>query len=306
MPSIFLLHGASDSYSQFLSIAFATIALLISNSVEIQSLKFDQTMSGERITEVQHTIANLNSRLNELKNIVVYQNTSNCGPGLWQRVAYLNMGDPLHQCPPIWQQYSANGVRACGRPIDATFLSCFSVNFSSTTPYSRVCGQVIGYQVGSTDLFNGVQDPIDTAYVDGVSITYGTPRTHVWTYAASISDTLVPGEERASCPCVLDGTLFTPDAPPNFVGHNYYCESGNPSNTTPTGSSRYTLELTDDPLWDGQNCEGQCCSDGRNPPWFSVQLTDVTTSDIEVRICGSETTYSENTPISMLEIYTGH
>ena len=58
-----------------------------------------------------------------------------------------------------------------------------------------------------------------------------------------------------------------------------------------------------DPLWDGKQCEGQCCSDGKSPPWFSVELTDPITDDIEVRICADESTTNEDTPVSLLELY---
>ena len=86
--------------------------------------------------------------------------------------------------------------------------------------HSKVCGQAIGYQVGSTDVFDH-QLSIDTAYVDGVSITYGTsPRMHIWTYAAGLSEQLLANNEIHSCPCALVGTSFMPQIPP-FVGNNY-------------------------------------------------------------------------------------
>jgi hypothetical protein len=166
--------------------------------------------------------------------------------------------------------------------------------------YSKVCGQVIGYQIGSTDVFANQQNSIDTGYVDGVSVTYGSPRTHIWTYAAGLSEQFLVTNERFSCPCAVAGSAYTPQTPPLFVGNNYYCESGNPSSTFEfTDVFRYTT----DPLWDGQQCEGQCCSDGRTPPWFSVTLANPTTDDIDVRICGTEPTRNEDTPISLIELY---
>ena len=227
-------------------------------------------------------------------------NYSACGSGQWQRVAYLNMSDPSHQCPPVWREYSAHGVRACGRPTNATGPSCYSMYYYSIGSYTKVCGRVIGYQIGSTDVFGNQQNSINTGYVDGVSITYGLPRTHIWTYAAGLLDIVASDYELYSCPCLVAGTAYTPQTPPSFVGNNYYCESGNPTNTW---QHTNTLTYTNDPLWDGQNCEGRCCSDGRTPPWFSVQLTGTTTSDIEVRICGTQRTSTEDTPIKLLELY---
>ena len=223
--------------------------------------------------------------------------SANCGPGQWYRVAYLNMSDPTQTCPSPWRVYNANGVRACGRPV----TDCYSVNYPSNgRRYSRVCGRVIGYQIGSTDVFLNQQRGIDSDYVDGVSITHGSPRTHIWTYAAGASDNLVPGDEVFSCPCLVAGSSFTPQTPPSFVGNNYYCESGNPTFSFVNSGS---LIYTSDPIWDGRQCEGQCCSNGRNPPWFSVALPNPTTDDIEVRICGTDTVTNEDTPVELLELY---
>ena len=80
---------------------------------------------------------------------------------------------------------------------------------------------------------------------------------------------------------------------------DYYCESGNPTSAIP--NKLYPR----DSLWDGQQCEGTCCSGTKSPraPWFSVQLPTLTTDRIEVRICADESTSNEDTPIQLLEIY---
>jgi hypothetical protein len=132
--------------------------------------------------------------------------------------------------------YSANGVRACGRPSTIGAFGCSSLTFASGSgrQYSKVCGQIIGYQVGSTDVFVNQQKSIDTGYVDGVSITYGTsPRMHIWTYAAGLSEPLQDrsADQVYSCPCALAGSSIQPQTPPSYVGNNYYCEAGNPSST---------------------------------------------------------------------------
>ena len=50
--------------------------------------------------------------------------------------------------------------------------------------YSRVCGHVSAYRWKTTDSFDtSVQkDRLGAAYVDGVSITRGYPRQHIWSY----------------------------------------------------------------------------------------------------------------------------
>ena len=91
-----------------------------------------------------------------------------CSLGQWTRVAYLNMSDPVQQCPSSWRLYSANGVRTCGRASGPGN----SQNYRVSHQYNKVCEQIIGYQVGSTDAFNsGPHYTIDQAYIDGVSVT---------------------------------------------------------------------------------------------------------------------------------------
>ena len=225
-----------------------------------------------------------------------YQYNSNCGPGLWYRVAYLNIMDSAQQCPSNWMEISTP-VRVCGRPTTTT-ASCPGEYFSTGShQYSRVCGRVIGYQNGSADTFALRKSPhtINDPYVDGVSVTHGMPRNHIWTYAVGASEATVDNY-RTDCPCADPASSTVP--PPNFVGDNYYCESGNPGRGSAGG-----VVYRDDPVWDGEQCEGECCSNGKSPPWFSVTLPNPTSDDIEVRICGDEGTGNEDTPIQLLEMY---
>ena len=206
-----------------------------------------------------------------------------CGGGLWIRVAYLNMSDPMPSCPPAWRDRSANGVRVCGRPVgsNSEYHSTFYLTDHS---FTRICGQVIAYQFGFPDDFH--TSTIDQPYVEGVSITHGrSQRSHIWTFAAD-------GKETSNtCPCEGGGS------PPSFVGNNYYCESGYKGTSNPLG-----ILYTSDPLWDGAGCEseGSCCS---TAPWFTVDLVNPTTDDIEVRICSDYREDEEDTPIHLLELY---
>ena len=213
-----------------------------------------------------------------------------CGAGEWIRIAYLNMEDPSQTCPSAWTEITNNGVRVCGRPPSSHNMCHGTFYSTGGRTFTKVCGRVIGYQIGHPDAFHSF-DSINSPYVEGVSITYGNPRAHIWTYAAALS------EISNSCPCD-NGSLSNP---PSFVGNNYYCESGNQN-----GSFTNYFLYADDPLWDGEDCstEGTCCSNinGRFPPWFSVPLNNPTNDNIEVRICADFDT-SEDTPIELLEIY---
>ena len=137
--------------------------------------------------------------------------------GLWTKVAYLNMTDPSQQCPPSWRLYSANGVRACGRTVAfAPMGGCYSQNYTVQCSYNKVCGRIIGYQVGSPDVFGDQQLSIDEPYVDGVSVTYGEPHSYIWTFAGSLSEMIMTSytdHEKYTCPCALNGTAFRMQQP---------------------------------------------------------------------------------------------
>uniref|UniRef100_A0A1X7SPZ7 Fibrinogen C-terminal domain-containing protein n=1 Tax=Amphimedon queenslandica TaxID=400682 RepID=A0A1X7SPZ7_AMPQE len=217
-----------------------------------------------------------------------------CGSGGWTRLAYLDMTDATQNCPSGLRLYQSGSYRACGRPA-AYSGGCVSVQFPSNgISYSQICGRVTGYQYGEPDAFyhTASQSNINGPYIDGVSITRGSPRQHVWTLTAGKSEATTSSR---SCPC-NNGSIVSV---PAFIGNNYYCESGN------TTSSTYTL-YTSDPLWDGQGChslESPCCN-VPGIPWFHRDYGSTTTTDyIELRVCASYRTYHEDIPVSYYEIY---
>ena len=229
-----------------------------------------------------------------------YRYIDECGSGLWYQVASLNLSDSSQLCPSAWREYnSEDGIRACCRPESAGG-SCPNVIFSTDNYnqlYSHVCGRVIGYQYGSTDaLGHYVTTTLDSTYIYGVSITHGMPRNHIWSYVAGLSERLVSSCINCNCPCA-DPSNPSNAVIPSFLGDNHYCESGNPTNTDIT-DHLYSA----DPLWDGEQCEGECCSNGKSPPWFSVDLSTPTTDDKEVRICNPQGTF-DDVAIQLLEIY---
>ena len=213
--------------------------------------------------------------------------------GGWTRVAYLNMAEPDTTCPSGLTQaeYSNINHDVCGRSgagCDSIIFSTYSLN------YTKVCGQIRGYQFNSPDAFTTGTSNIDSYYVDGVSITYGSnPRQHIWTYVGGLTETRL---DIWVCPC-YNGSSVPP--PPFFVGSDYYCESG--LNDPPWSPILYV----DDPLWDGQNCNGHeftCCINP-NMPWFLKTLNETTTDNIELRVCGDEGLSNEDTPLDIIEIY---
>ena len=223
----------------------------------------------------------------------------NCGGYGWRRAAYLNMSDPRQTCPPAWELI-ATPKRSCGRPSNARWPN---VSFSAMFPthgiqYSQVCGRIIGYQVGHPEAFTG-SDNIEGSYVDGVSLTYGSPRQHIWTFANALEEYPVPLQYQSKCPCT-NSTEQRPIPIPSFVGNHYFCETG-----VPPGQRYHSgFFYADDPLWDGHGCgpTSTCCTFS-DPPWFCKQLPQSTSADLEVRLQSYETPQHQNTPIELIEIY---
>ena len=210
----------------------------------------------------------------------------------WKRVVYLNVSDPSQQCPSAWKEITTPH-RVCGRR--STSHSCEGLTYSTgSEQYDQVCGRIIGYQIGNPDSFQTEQS-ISRIYVDGISVTHGAPRQHIWTFAAGVDEGNL--HHYSTCPCVTGST--TGNNIPSFVGQNYFCETGITS-----GQTDGYFYPDGDPLWDGQGCgpTSSCCA-FNSPPWFNVQLSSPTTDDIEVRICGSEGIGNEDTPIQLMELY---
>ncbi len=206
----------------------------------------------------------------------------------------LDTRDNSTRCPSGLRENIIDGttIRTCVNRN--TFGSCSSDIFSTfNLPYSNVCGRIRAYQFGNTDAFNAVLGlTIDGVYVDGVSITHGSPRQHIWTFAAAIDE--VPSFLPSACPC-FNVSGFS--SPPPFVGENYFCDTG-------SAGFRQPIFYSADPLWDGDGCGGinMCCS-FNNPPWFYRMLPQATTDDIEMRVCRNEFFSAEDIALEIIEFY---
>ena len=218
--------------------------------------------------------------------------TRSCGgvTGGWMRVAELDMTNSSHQCPSDLMERTDPGKRTCVRI--GTTAGCSSIT-NLITPgveYSSVCGRIIGYQYGSLNAFHSGSND-----VDGVLLTHGDPRQHIWTFAAALDE--VGTYPPSNCPCINTNLSAQATPPPAFVGNDYFCD---------TGSEGHHQEIFygDDPLWDGAGCGplNTCCS-FNNPPWFYKMLPQQTTNDIEMRVCRNQVPSNEDIAIEIVEVY---
>ena len=110
--------------------------------------------------------------------------TRSCGgvTGGWMRVAELDMTNSNQHCPSGLRQRTDFNIRTCEIASGAICSSAI-FNLQSLVMYSKVCGMIRAYQVGSTDSFGFTGRPrnptIEQNYVDGVSLTHGHPREHI-------------------------------------------------------------------------------------------------------------------------------
>ena len=217
----------------------------------------------------------------------------------WMRAAYLNMTDATHNCP-AGTKLGSDTKRLCRRNQGE---GCKSIFFPvHYLPYTRVCGRVIAYQEGTADAFwqyyRDNTKTVDDDYIDGITISVGYPRTHVWSFAASNTEGGEGADSEYSCPCARTDVPTEGVVPP-FVGDDFFCESG-----TANGWGQRGVLYQDDPLWDGANCpaNSSCCQ-LNNPPWFCKDLGSEFRNDVEVRLCGDEDFGNEDIPLELIELY---
>ena len=270
----------------------ADTTLPITYSGEVVPGDGSQTCPSKEKQEIERNKVD-NATLSLLRESVIplLQRYSCGGSTGWRRVVYLNMSDLSQHCPSVWKEITTPH-RVCGRR--STSASCEGLTYSTgSEQYDQVCGKIIGYQIGAPDAFTGAGRSIDTYYLDGVSVTYGSPRQHIWSFAAGYEE----ASHSSSCPCVTGSTSRSRIS--SFVGQNYFCESG----ITQWDGRTFVFHPSGDPLWDGQGCgpTSSCCT-FNSPPWFNVQLSSPTTDDIEVRICGDQRIGDEDTPVKLIEL----
>ena len=258
----------------------------------------DTVLNKDEFRKVTKTVQmNISSQLNDINTFIkdIKSTFTKCGIYSlnWRRVTYIDTTQGT-TCPAGLREVtnSALNKRACGRTVD---VGCSSLTFPSGGNYTHVCGRAQGYQFRTPDAFRAHYGNtiINDVYVDGLSITRGSPRKHIWSYAAGYQEKLTSNGHTHQCPCGGPGYDSQYKAP--FVGDDYYCESGfvnYPPNRI----------IWEDPLWDGEGCtqpENTCC---QRSGWFHKEVPP-TTDNIEVRWCGDESRANEDVYTDIVEIW---
>ena len=224
--------------------------------------------------------------------------TLSCGgvTGGWMRVVDVDFNASSIACPSGFREDNDSDIRTCVKGDDDA-RGCTSIEYSaSDVTYSSVCGKVIAYQLGSTEAFSRLivisSLTVDSQYLDGISLTHGNPREHIWSFAMGVTESRT---DRFGCPCNTGSTISVTNT---FIGTNYFCDSA-------ASGIASGMRYPNNPLFDGVGCDAmtnQCCS-FNNPPWFYRQLPQSTADDLEIRACRDEGGTTENSLIQSIELY---
>ena len=205
--------------------------------------------------------------LADITNCNFYRTTCGNVTGNWRRIGYYNSYDSSLCCPASLSSHSDIYSELCGCVSVRSGCSVARYN-PQGLGYSKVCGMVTGYQVGNfprgfTSNYYGL---IHHNYLDGVSITYGQPSLHLWSYANGYCGNCTYGK-------------------PAFVSNHFNCD----------GPDDYRSLHR---LWEeGGGCRGGASS------WFVRQLNSSSTDDVYVRVCDSFLQGSPTFAVDRIEVY---
>ena len=194
---------------------------------------------------------------------------------------------PDASCPSPLQLRTIGSNRLCEK---TTGSSCASVTISTGgQSYTKVRGKVAAYAYRSLDAFRrlgGAGSGIDDPYVDGISITHGSPREHVWTYAGGSTNL------DFTCPEIGNDRDITKQ--PAFVGKDYFCVVAG-----------YLVQQDSDRFFNVPifttlgNCVGDCPDDLT----FCVTLDESTSDDLELRLCTDQSKTDEDIFLKSYDFY---
>ncbi|MCC7110692.1 MAG: hypothetical protein IT382_15470 [Deltaproteobacteria bacterium] len=180
--------------------------------------------------------------------------------------------------------------RGCGRGD----LDIASATLAPLHPFTEVRGTVRALGAGGSDAFRDQAPSASERYLDGVALTVGTPRRHLFAFAHGLSDGFGTDSPASECPCA-GGT-----SPPTFVGGAYLCEAPRAS-VLPDGTRLYD---NDDVLFDGLLIDDPgCVGAPESAPEFQVALGASSDEALELHVMQSQAPSDEDLAIVAVELW---
>ena len=184
-----------------------------------------------------------------------------------------------------------HGYNVNRQSIDSGYVDGLSLTHGAPGSRQHIWTFASGWFSGSRDSPNRVEQCLcDTAnryhspsfvgndyFCESIHAQYSTQRIF---YPNGFTGSRSSSYPAIRCPCDNGNTYPSPP----FVGNDCFCESV--ATTYSSHAANGIALYPNAPLWDGQVCEGggTCCK-FNNPPWFTKNLTNSTTEDIELRLC---------------------
>jgi hypothetical protein len=161
--------------------------------------------------------------------------------------------------------------------------------FPTPHDFIEVRGEVRALGFGGSDAFrDGTLADLDGVYVDGVSLTVGSPRRHLFSFAHGVTNVLALSGP-ASCPC----SGGTPS--PSFVGSDYLCEEPTGSADADGTNRRYD---NDDVLFDAVGVDdATCVAVAESASSFQRAFIGSGTERLDVRLMHTEGSANEDTAL---------
>ena len=117
-----------------------------------------------------------------------------CGEGEWRLVVDDKYSNPTaDDCLNGWEEFieSTTTRRFCAKRQSDDDLCQSAFSPVSGGEYSKVCGTIVGYAHGINVAFAiGVNDTDSDMQVNGISVTHGNPRQHIWTLAIGFDEAM--------------------------------------------------------------------------------------------------------------------
>ena len=143
----------------------ATLGLLASNPASSCNDEYQHNIASRQNS--RHYWINTTKGLHEVKCEMGLQ----CGgvEGEWMQIVDVNLAHD-NSCPGAWRMITSPR-KLCVGEVNA---GCDSAHFHTRgVNFQHICGQTKAYQKGTPDAFN--KKSTNKAYVDGISITVGSP-----------------------------------------------------------------------------------------------------------------------------------
>ena len=140
------------------------------------------------------------------------------------RVADVDMTRPNQQCLPDFKL-----ITDPKRQTRSRRRLCVCQVLHKWHIIQKVCGKVITFQDKTPDGIcpyigyhaDGLNHMIEEVYLDGVSITHGTPRQHIWSFIAALAENLAENiHDCHGCPCYAESNSRRIP----FIGNDYFCD----------------------------------------------------------------------------------